>query len=475
MMRAANLPRPLLLAAGLALGLAGRWKPAPPKRPRLIHGWRGDGSGRFPEAAPPAEFSPEKNVVWSTKLPGWSNASPAMAGERIFVCVEPDVLVCVNKANGAILWQQASPVLETYPEADRAKLKERLAAALGEAKEREDLRKQLPTLSRTARLGGENKEKFEAAKARVRELDAKLAETEKLLPPRTNEENGYSSATPVTDGQAVYVVFSTGVAACYGLDGTRRWIVYLEKPFHTEWGHAASPVLAGGLLLVHFNRLTALKAATGEQAWQAEATPSFGSPIAAKIGATDVLITPAAEVVRVSDGKILAKAREAFRYTYEKPVNSPVLAGNAAIFTDEAGACALELPAEAGETIELKERWAAKIKRATYYASPLVHDGLVYALSKEGDLTVLDEKTGEIAATRSFKDLARGGVFYPNLALAGKWIYLAHESGASVWLEPGKEMKEAGRNMLEFCRGAPVFESERMYVRAKDHLFCLGK
>jgi hypothetical protein len=47
------------------------------------------------------------------------------------------------------------------------------------------------------------------------------------------------------DGQVVCVLYNTGTAACYDLDGNRKWIKYLEKPVVGSYGISASPVLAG--------------------------------------------------------------------------------------------------------------------------------------------------------------------------------------------------------------------------------------
>ena len=69
-------------------------------------GWRTDSTGSYPHATPPKTWSTEKNVIWRTKMPSWSNASPTIVGEKIFVCSEQAVLLCVNRADGKILWQK---------------------------------------------------------------------------------------------------------------------------------------------------------------------------------------------------------------------------------------------------------------------------------------------------------------------------------------------------------------------------------
>jgi hypothetical protein len=47
-------------------------------------GWRTDGSGSYPKAHPPLEWSPTKNVVWSTPMPGYGVSHPVLLGRRIF-------------------------------------------------------------------------------------------------------------------------------------------------------------------------------------------------------------------------------------------------------------------------------------------------------------------------------------------------------------------------------------------------------
>lgn len=81
-------------------------------------GWRTDGAGKYPSATPVTEWSPTKNVVWKTKMPSWSNASPVLAGGRIFVCSEPFTLLCIDAKDGEILWQKTNSYLDALaPEA----------------------------------------------------------------------------------------------------------------------------------------------------------------------------------------------------------------------------------------------------------------------------------------------------------------------------------------------------------------------
>ena len=96
---------------------------------------------------------------------------------------------------------------------------------------------------------------------------------------------GYSAPTPVTDGQVIYACYGSGIVCCYDLEGKRRWSRYFDLPAGPQYGRSASPVLAGGKLLITLSNLMALEPGTGASIWQAEkAEPSYGTPAVAKIG-----------------------------------------------------------------------------------------------------------------------------------------------------------------------------------------------
>src|SRR5436190_644099 len=73
-----------------------RLAPAADPQSGSSFGWRGDGSGRFPEATPPIEWNGDsgKNILWSTKVGPSKFSSLAVASDNIFVVAEPARLVC---------------------------------------------------------------------------------------------------------------------------------------------------------------------------------------------------------------------------------------------------------------------------------------------------------------------------------------------------------------------------------------------
>ncbi|MEI7832463.1 MAG: PQQ-binding-like beta-propeller repeat protein, partial [bacterium] len=71
-----------------------------------VHGWRGDGTGRFPEATPVTAWNVERgiNVLWRVPLRQFSNAQPIIVGDRVFTMAEGRTIICLDKMTGKLLW-----------------------------------------------------------------------------------------------------------------------------------------------------------------------------------------------------------------------------------------------------------------------------------------------------------------------------------------------------------------------------------
>lgn len=86
--------------------------------------------------------------------------------------------------------------------------------------------------------------------------------------------NGPSTPTPASDGDHVYVFFPEVGLVSYDKAGKLRWKTPLG-PFHSVQGLAASPVLAGGLVILLVEQtkdsfVAAFDARTGKQRWKAD-------------------------------------------------------------------------------------------------------------------------------------------------------------------------------------------------------------
>lgn len=440
-------------------------------------GWRTDGTGEYPDAQPVTTWSSTENVIWKTPMPGSSNSLPVIVGDRLFVCADPATLLCVDKNSGEILWQAGNTPADIAPAEEIADLAEktaeynRLRGELGKlAREMRNLRKQLQDDPDNAGL----KAQMDQLRQQQQALNAQIAplrDTWYVTPP-THSYAGYSSPTPVSDGQHVWVVYGNGIAAAYDLEGNRLWARFIERIPH-DWGTSNTPVLADGKLILHINAMRALDPLTGEEIWaQPGARWNWGTSWVETIGGVPIVFTSAGQAVRASDGKILAEKLGFLTWG-----SGPLVEDGVLYYIDNQGgdsvSRAWRLPTTAEEPFEPELLWQAEPRKDRYYASPIVADGLIYAITQAGVVTCLDAETGETVYER---DLQTGKpVFFASLVLAGDYLMATNEAGTTVVFAAGREFVEISRNELgETVRSTPVFDGDRMYVRGYDHLYCIG-
>jgi len=373
-------------------------------------GWRGDGSGKYPNAQPPEQWDSKQNVRWTAKI-GKSYSTPIVVGNRIFVTAEPDLLLCVDADSGKILWHKSNG--------------------------------------------------FDQLPAELHAVDPKQA---------TN--CGYTTPTPVSDGKNVYLVLGTGIVASYDLEGKRRWIVYLAQDAHTEYGRSASPILAGGKLVVCVSHVVALDAANGKVAWdQPNADAAFGTPATAQVAGRATIVTPAGDVLNLDDGKILATHLASMSYV------SPIVDGDVVYFIDKAPS-AVRLGLLKDGKLQTKALWDTSLS-GEYFASPVLADGLIYTCNTGAEYSVLDAATGNVLLNQTL-DLPPAGkpadspLVYPSLTLAGSTLLIANTDGDVLPLKPGKTFKPLRQNSLDDSSYAtPVCAGKRIYLRSGGDLVCI--
>jgi len=219
----------------------------------------------------------EKNIVWLTRLPERTNACPLVVGDKVFTVAEPDELLCLDKKTGKILWRRLNGFYEATPEEDRkaTPVFAQIAPLAAELEQTYDYEKGLE-LRRKIRdlLISVDKEKYDI------KWDGHLAAHFGIV--------GLST-TPCSDGKNVYVFVGNGVAACYGLDGSRKWITRLKSDMIA---YSSSPALIAGKLAVNLGKVMAFDAQTGKLVWeQPKAAGGVASLIPARIQGVDVVFT----------------------------------------------------------------------------------------------------------------------------------------------------------------------------------------
>jgi outer membrane protein assembly factor BamB len=390
--------------AGPEPGLPGASPEGQPAAARPF-GWRGDGSGRFPSATPPTEWSPTKNVRWRAAV-GKSYSSPILTDSCVLVTSEPNLIVSVDRATGKERWRLEVKTCELADPSARA-----------------------------------------------------IAE--KYKP----KDTGMTAATPITDGTTVYAVFANGIVRAVDLDGRTKWTSFIDADQNTAYGRSASPVIVDGQLIVHMTHLYAFDPATGKQLWvNQEARCTYGTPAGFKAGGVQVIVTSGGDVVRAQDGKGLQSGVGPAFHT------SPLVQDGLLYFGDRQ-VRAVRLDAAFKDT----EEWSGEMT-ADVFGSPILHDGLLFAVTGKGELFAFDSKGAAVISGRMlFGDEAGADTVYASLTLAGKHLFLCSNPGEIVVLEATREAKLVARNKLKDGSGStPVFSGREIYLRDGEFLCSIG-
>jgi len=463
--------------------MAGAPAPQPYRAtPETPVGFRGNGTGRFPEATPPTEWSRSKNVLWKTPMPNWSHSDPVVVGEYVFTTAEPTTLVCVRRTDGKVLWQKTHDLEDTLPADRRAQAKKDLLTAERIRKIKLDpLRRKRQAITRQLQTMKEDpflRSQKAALQRSIDALEKKLASLETYRPPRVTAAIGHAKCTPVTDGQRLLVLFGNGVAAGYDLAGPRRWIRIVRRPA-MPLGHSMSPVLAGPALVMSIDKeLLAVDAATGKELWSRPTLGPSGGLAAGRVGDTWVVATAEGSVVRATDGKFLDRTRNPAR----APRSAPVIHKGVLYLLGARNRVTIDrLASEADGGVRLENLAAGRAFQGVYYTSPLVHDGCVFLWDKQGILSIVDAETGR--SVRS-KRMGLSGMAHSSPALGGKYLFLGMDDGTMAVVltsvtrgENGRvsvELSQVAKNRLEPMRSSPVFAGKHIYVRTLKSLYCLA-
>ena len=179
--------------------------------------------------------------------------------------------------------------------------------------------------------------------------------------------NAPASPTPVTDGELVYVYFGQKGLTAFDFDGDVVWEKDLGT-FPNEWGFASSPVLHGDKLILVSDSdaedfLLAVDKKTGKELWRTSrngAARAWPVPVIWNEGGEDQID----------------------RSTPYIP--SPVVLGDY-FYMVRSGGVMTCLNARTGEEV-WQERLPA---RGDYYASLIAAEDKIYALSEDGEATVV--------------------------------------------------------------------------------------
>ena len=382
--------------------------------------WRGpSGQGVVAPGTYTNFWSPTSNVKWRTLVPGRGNSSPIVWGDRIYLTTAQD-----NGAKLSIL---------AFGRADGRKLWETIVPQEGVE--------------------------------------------------HVHQKNGHASATPVTDGRAIYASFGRHGLAAFDLNGKMLW----HRRFgviDNYHGPAGSPVLYKDRLFLYQDHngsagqrafVAAFDAKTGKTLWETprSETVGWGTPVVITAGDRDELIVNSQRRVAAYDP---ASGRELWTVrgmTFEV-IPTPVV-GDGLVFASSgrAGPTFAIRPGGNGDVTSTHVAWSTP-KGSPFVPSPMVHDGLLYLINDmQSVLTVYEAKTGALVYQGRLGVARREGFSASPVVVNGE-VFFTNDDGETFVVKAGREFKLLHTNTLgERTLASPALVDGIWYWRTASSLVAI--
>ena len=439
-MRARRLPlfSLLLLTAHTAAAAPPHWAQ-----------WRGpDGQGIAGDPGVPLEWSPTKNVLWKTAIPGRGYSSPVVWGDRIFLttAIEGDVVPGAKGVKHVMEGQEFA-----HPD--------------GVGADRQHTFKVVALDATSGRILWE-KTAWEGTPYDTR-----------------HRRGSFAAPTPVSDGTLVYAYFGAEGLYTYDFQGNLKWSWKTGGIASFGVGVGTSPVLYQGILIVQCDEdngeksfIVGLERKTGKEVWRTtrNVEVSWATPILVKSGGRDELVTAGSQAIIGYEPK---SGRELWRMKglASNAVPSPV-AGDGIVVVSAGYPVKIAVavrPGGSGDVTETDRVLWKYDKGTAYVPSPILVDGLVYLVTDKGLISCLDAKTGKVHYEGGRPPAGASYMASP-VAVAGH-LLLSSMDGDTVVLKAGTTHEIVRSNPLgEPIAASPAVVAGRLYIRGEHHLFAIG-
>jgi outer membrane protein assembly factor BamB len=382
--------------------------------------WRGpSGQGLVTPGKYVNWWSPTANIKWRVQVPGSGNSSPIVWGDRIYLTTAEQ--------------QGAKLSLLAFARADGRKLWQ----------------------SAVPQEGVEH----------------------------VHQKNGHASATPVTDGRAVYASFGRHGLLAFDLNGRILW----HRKFgviDNYHGPAGSPVLYKDRLFLYQDHsgssgqrafVAAFDAKTGKTLWETPRTETvgWGTPIVISASERDELVVNSQRRVAAYDpetGKELWTVRG---MTFEV-IPTPVV-GEGLVFASSgrAGPTFAIRPGGNGDVTNSHVVWSTP-KGSPFVPSGVVHNGLLYLINDiQSILTVYEAKSGTLMYQGRLGVAQREG-FSASPVVVNNELFFTNDDGETFVVRAGREFKLMHTNSLgERTLASPALVDGVWYWRTASSLVAI--
>lgn len=398
-------------------------------------------------SAPPVSWSlePAKGIGWRAALPGLAHSSPIVWGGRVYVTTA----VAAEGKPGVVVGDVSKSGIDP------------------------------------ARDTGRHTWRLMALDAQSGKVVWDTVAHEGVPRMKRHVKASHASATPATDGRFIVALMGSEGLFAFDMNGNQKWradlgvldVGLVDDPT-MQWGPASSPVIFGDMVIVQNNRhrdsfLAAYDLATGKPLWQSkhEDYPSWATPAIVHAGGRTQIVANAGQFIRGFDPKT---GRELWRLSDNRTqvkVPSPIVAGDLVIVTGgypPGGRPIYAIrPDGTGELTDKALAWKTD-RGAPYTGTPILYQGILYALTDNGILSAYEPKTGE----RIYQQRVAGGAgFSASPVAANGRLYLASEDGDVHVVKAGRAYELLASNRMgEPLMATPAISGNTMFIRTLTSL-----
>lgn len=308
-----------------------------------------------------------------------------------------------------------------------------------------------------------------------------------------------SNASPVTDGEAVFVYFKSGTLAAVELDGSIRWQTNLVERFGKDtlyWDHGTSPVLTGKHVVMarmHNGEswIAAFDKATGDISWKVarnyevprECDHGYTTPVVVQHDGKESLLVWGGEHVTIHDaidGRLVWSCGNfnPERNSLWPAIVTPVVVGETALICygrNDRGiprTYGVRLTGT-GDVTETNQAWY-RDDIGAFVPTPAAYKGQIYIVRDKGEVDCIEPATGNTVWTNAFPK--NRNKFYSSPLIADGKLYAPREDGVVfvASINDGQFKLLSENDMDEPVIGSPIAVDDRLFIRGEKHLFCLA-
>lgn len=258
------------------------------------------------------------------------------------------------------------------------------------------------------------------------------------------------------------------------------------------WDIGTSPVLTEDHIVVAVLQdregfLVALDKASGEVAWKVDRhyeTPvegdhCYATPHVIEQGGRQEIVVWGAERLTRHDAKSGKLLSECAGFNPDKKANwvvvaSSVIVEDIAVVPYGRGQCLAGIKLGGTGDVTASHRiWERIDKSGCFVPTPAVHDGKVYILGDRGEVHCLDPRTGKTIWKNKLPRAAQS--YYSSPTVADGKIYAAREDGQFFVAKAGKDLEVLfERAFGERIIASPVAVDGKILLRSDSKLMCFG-